>query len=209
MSEQPTVTVSANVAREVLPDSFVLSAGVRGLGNDAASARAALVARYTELETAAGRLPDSVQLRHGRVTIWPAGPKQRRWEAGRTLSATGTDLESVGAVADALGQFDDVTLSGPEWQVDRDNPAYEELQTEVVREARARAGRYATAVGATLGRLVEIQDPGVGGGMRIHAAARFGDAGGSPGQLSELDLTPQTLTITATVNARWYLVLPD
>lgn len=209
MSDQPTVAVSATAEREVLPDSFVLSAHVRGLGTDAGAARTALVARYAQLEAVVADLPASVEIRHSGLTSWPTDAKQRRWEAGRTLTATGTDLATVGAVADALGAVADVTLNGPNWEVDRDNAVYADLQTDVVVEARARAERYAAAVGATLGRLVEIQDPGVGGrGIRPMMLAA-GRGPGSPEQLSDLDLTPQPQTISATVNARWYLVLPD
>jgi uncharacterized protein YggE len=120
----------------------------------------------------------------------------------------GRDTAVVGAVAEALREVPGITLNGPEWELDRDNRAYGEVQQDAVEEARGRAERYAAALGGTLGRLVEISDPEAGGhlyrGAVAHAASARMDA-----DLGLLDFDPQQVTISARVEARWYLVLPE
>jgi uncharacterized protein len=209
MQSLPTVSVNASAQLEVPPDTFVIQASATGSGGDSTAALRDLVTRYSQLEAVAGNLPSTVEVRHGELTNWPEGGRRRLWHARRAMTLIGHDTSAVGDVANALAAIPEVALEGPLWQIDRDNRAYGELQSDAVDEARARAERYAAALGGTLGQLVELSDPD--GAHVFHGMAREARAlsiSDAP-DVGSLDLSPQTVTITATVNARWYVLLPD
>jgi uncharacterized protein YggE len=202
----PTVSVSVSAQLEVPPDTFVVIASASASLADSTAALHGLVARYSKLEEAAANLPASVEVRHGELTNWPEGGKRKLWHARRSMTLVGRDTSVVAEVANALAAIPDISIEGPMWQIDRDNRAYGELQSDAVDEARARAERYAAALGGTLGQVVELSDPEGAHIFHVGMAARASAAG--PG-VDSLDLSPQTVTITATVTARWYVVLPD
>lgn len=216
----PTVAVSASVQRAVAPDYYAVAATAVARAADSTTAAANLVTRFSELEAVvSGRPQLALKLERGAVTVhpdWEAQPYAvdkipTGWRASRQLSVEGRDLSQVADLVGALGRVADVEIGGPLWQLDRDNPAYAELAAEAVHEAIARAGRYAAALGGTLGRLVELTDAGMDhGGMRLAAGVALmsaRDAGG-PG-LEMLDFTPQPVDVYASVQGRWYLNLPD
>jgi uncharacterized protein len=205
----PTISVSANVEREVAPDTYTVTARATGEGKDARSATADLVKRYRDLESAAKSFPSTVEVRHGAIAAWPGWGRRPRASAHRTMTVTSSDASTVGDVADALAAVEGAAIDGPQWDLDRDNAAYAQVQTDVVREVRGRAERYATALGGTLGRLVELRDPESGGHSYMAAAMpQAARSAGAP-EVSSLDLSPQPITIRAAVNATWYVVLPD
>jgi uncharacterized protein len=207
-SKLPTVAVTANAQREVAPDSFVVAGRVSTRAPDSTAALAELAARYGQLEAAVGALSAPFEVRHEPINNWPEGGRRQVWHATRAITLTGRDLGTVGDAATAIASVPDVALEGPTWRVDRDNPAHAEMQAEAVHEARARAERYAAALGGVLGRLVELSDPGVGDlhhRMSTYALA----AGRDTTDLASVDLSPQPIEITASVNATWYLVLPQ
>jgi predicted secreted protein len=204
----PRVSVRANAERPVAPDSFALFAAVSAVEPEAAAARALLVARYADLEESVAELPESVEVRRGELATWPeGGRRQQRWRVRRSMTLVGHDVSLVADVAAAVARTPEVEIDGPHWNLDRDNPVYADLQADVVRLARARAERYAVALGGTLGRLIELSDPEGGsfGGLEVAMASA---AGGGP-DIGELDFTPEEVTVHASVNATWALVLPE
>lgn len=100
-----------------------------------------------------------------------------------------------------------MNLNGPYWEVSIDSPVYGELQAEAVRAARLRAERYAAALGVTLGSLVELRDPGTGNGPPRHGVTLFSSAGEPAGDFAAMDFDPHTLTVYASVQATWALVV--
>jgi uncharacterized protein YggE len=208
----PTVCVRANAGRAVEPDSYVVIARALGHGADSAGAARELSARCGELDAAVLALPRlSADIERGAVVVHPdwesaKGRKAQRWHGSREMRVSGHDTRQVAELVGAISAVAGVEIEGPHWQLGRDNPAHAELAAEAVREAMTRARRYAAALGGTLGRLVELSDTGMGGGMR-HFSAGSVSAGASPG-LDTLDFTPQPVDLSAGVEARWYLTLP-
>ena len=206
----PTVLVTGSVEREVDPDLFVLTGRVTVRAADSAAANSALAQRFTTLDQAAMALgADGITLRRGSVYSYGEHGRARRWIAARELSINCLDTSRAAEVAGVLGRVPDVTVEGPYWRLGPTNSVYAEVQADAVREARVRAERYADALGRQLGELVELRDGG--GSMPAHfAAARTlasystEDAG-----LESMDMTPVPQTVHASVEARWYLVLPD
>jgi uncharacterized protein YggE len=209
-SRLPTVTVTANTQREVPPDSFVLTGRVSVRGGDSSTALAELATRYRQLEDAVAALPPNFEVRHEPINNWPEGGRRQMWQAMRSITLTGRDPATVADAATAMASVPDVALEGPIWRVERDNPAHAEMQAEAVHEARARAERYATALGGVLGRLVEVSDLGSGNPHhRMLAAGLPAGAGAEMMDFGSVDLSPQGIEISASVNATWFLVLPE
>ena len=214
----PTVAVSASVQRAVAPDSYSVVATAVVRAADSAAAATDLAARFGELDAVVSGLPHlALKIERGGVSVhpdWEAQPHDGSktptgWRASRQLSAEGRDLGQVAELVGALGRVADVEIAGPHWQLDHDNPAHDELAAEAVHEAIARAGRYAAALGGTLGRLVELTDSGMGGRTPRMAFAAAHDGASSGLGLETMDFTPQPIEVYANVEGRWYLTLPD
>jgi uncharacterized protein YggE len=210
MTQMPQVAVHASARREVVPDSFEIVVRVACRSMDADAAMAALTTGFAHVERTIDALPASdVLARRGAVSQrsmpWEQHPA---WLASRHVTLTGRDVEHA---ADVIAPFatlsstvDGLELTGPIWNLDPDNPVYEQLQSEAVREARARAQRYAAALGGTLGPLIELADPGMERGAVAVASRSAGYAEG----LETMDFSPVPIELEASVDGRWALVLP-
>jgi uncharacterized protein YggE len=211
MTQIPHVAVHANARREVVPDWFEVAVRVACRSSDAEAASAALTTGFARVEEAIDALPPSdVVARRGAASQrWIAWERDPGWLASRRITLTGRDVEHAGEVispfAALSGTVDGLELSGPVWGLDPDNPVHAELQAEAVREARARAQRYAAALGGTLGPLIELADPGLG-----HHPVPLGRAEASMGGagLETLDFSPVPIEVEAGVEGRWALILP-
>jgi uncharacterized protein YggE len=214
-SAPPHVTVHATAHRDVTPDRFEATVRVVCRKADAGAAAQGLTAGFAQVEDAIAALPPELDVtaRRGGVSqrrvVW-AERRAREWIASRSVTLTGRDVEQAGAV---LGPFaalidvvDGLELDGPGWHLDRDNPAHGELQAEAVHAALVRARRYAAALGATLGPLLELADPGVSGHLREQAYARAAFAGGEG--FETMDFTPVPIEVEVGVDASWALILP-
>jgi len=213
------VAVHASAYRDVTPDSFDAVVRLVCRAADAAAAMTALIAGFARVEEAIEALPttsDVTVSRTGvsqRKIIWRPEPQlvTTEWLASRQITLTGRDTEQAGPIiapfAALTDTVDGLELDGPTWRLDRDNPVHAELQTEAVHEARVRAERYAAALGARLGPLIELADPGMDGyrGATMKAMAAY-DVGGEG--FETMDFTPVPIEVEAGVEGRWTLILP-
>lgn len=209
----PHVAVHATAHRDVTPDWFEASVRVACRRASAGDATQALTAGFARVEEVLAALPtdlDVVARRSGVSQQRIAWEQHREWLAGRSVTLTSRDVERAGAVigpfAALLDVIDDLELDGPSWRLDRDNPAFGALQAEAVHEALARARRYAAALGATLGPLLELADPGLSGQARDVAYARAAGLGGAG--FETMDFSPVPIEVEVGVDARWALILP-
>ena len=213
------VAVHASAHRDVTPDSFDAVVRLVCRAAEAAAAMTALIAGFARVEEAIEALPttpDVTVSRSGvsqRKIIWRPEPQlvTTEWLASRQITLTGRDTEQAGPIiapfAALTETVDGLELDGPTWRLDRDNPVHAELQTEAVHEARVRAERYAAALGARLGPLIELADPGMDGyrGATMKAMAAY-DVGGEG--FETMDFTPVPIEVEAGVEGRWALILP-
>jgi uncharacterized protein YggE len=216
-SAPPHVAVHATAHRDVTPDQFEATVRVACRRATAGDAAQALTAGFARVEDALAALPgdlDVIARRSGvsqQRETWEGTPK---WQASRSVTLTSRDVERAGAVlgpfAALLDVVDDLELHGPSWLLDSDNPVYAELQAEAVHRALARARRYAAALGATLGSLLELADPGLSrGSYRGSVALASGKSAGYGGEGFEtMDFTPVPIEVEVGVEARWSLILP-
>ena len=210
MTQMPQVAVHATARREVVPDSFEVVVRVACRSSDAEAAMTALTRGFALVEEAIDALPPSdVVARRGAVSQrWISWERDPGWMASRGVTLTGRDVEHAGEViapfAELSGTVDGLELDGPVWRLDPDHPVHGELQAEAVHEARARAQRYAAALGGTLGPLIELADPRLGRqAVQLSRDAGMGGAG-----FETMDFTPEPIEVEASVDGRWALVLP-
>jgi uncharacterized protein YggE len=216
----PQVAVRSTVYRDVTPDSFEVTVRLVCRTADAGAAATSLAAGFARIEQTIDSLPGTdLTVERGAVSqrkaIWrdrPDGALITEWIAARHVVITGRDNERAGAVMRAFAELTDtvdgIELHGPSWRLDNDNPAYGEVQADAVGEALARARRYAVTLGGRLGTLIELADTGLlDGGRVMHEQAAF-RGGGSGEGFETMDFTPVPVQISATVDARWALIVP-
>jgi uncharacterized protein len=220
-SPLPQVAVRSTVFRDVTPDSFEVTVRLVCRTADAAAAATSLTAGFARIEQTIDSLPGpDLTIERGAVSqrkvMWrpePKGGLTTEWVASRHLIVTGRDNERAGAVMRAFAELTDtvdgIELHGPSWRLDNDNPAYGEVQADAVGEALTRARRYAVTLGGRLGTLIELADTGMLDGGRMVYAEQASFRAGGPGEGFEtMDFTPVPVQISATVDARWALIVP-
>ena len=167
-----------------------------GVALDAGTGRRPLTWSAQSATTYAERVYDERTGRHeltGRVTATVA--------VVITVRAFGL-LDALGAM---LAAREPVSVHNVAWQVDWDNPAWQDVRAAAIQAAIAKARDYATALGGSLRSVEHVADAGLLGGdgaqprlasPMVHAAA----AGGEPDAPS-LDPVPQELV--AIIEARF------
>jgi uncharacterized protein YggE len=108
--------------------------------------------------------------------------REGRWQhpGYRASNHVGVRVGDAGVVGELVAGGADLGASvhGPAWSVAPTNPAYAEACAAAARDARRRAEAYADALGARIGAIVAVRDPGTGPppfppGPRVGAVARM------------------------------------
>jgi uncharacterized protein YggE len=92
--------------------------------------------------------------------------QQRQQQVHRGYTATNrvtlrlADAEVVGRLMNEATTRAQARLHGPWWRIATDNPARTEACRQAAVAARRKAEAYATALGARLGSIVEVREPG-------------------------------------------------
>jgi uncharacterized protein YggE len=145
------------------------------------------------------------------VGVHPEQAERNRitgYRASVTTQLRLDDVDRVGEVAVAAAALEGSSLWGPNWRLDRDDPAHDQARTEAIAEAVARARGYAAAVGSTVTGLVELRDVGAGAPtpMMMASAAR-GRAGAAAAP--ELELEPTLQEVHGAVEAVFLISPPN
>ena len=111
------------------------------------------------------------------------------------------DVGAAGELAVAVAALPDTSLHGPLWRLSRDHPVHQQVRTEAVADAIARAGAYAAALGCRLTGLVEVRDSGAGGGAVRAMAFASGAA--------QLELQPAPQEVRGAVEVTFTMSEPD
>ena len=97
----------------------------------------------------------------------------------------------------------DLGITGPDYGLRPDHPVHDEVRAAAAAEARRSAAAYASGVGAEIGRIRRLAEPGVGAATELafgapamfrHAAPGEGDA-----VPSLVELTSEDVEVTATI----------
>lgn len=206
---QPIIVVRGEALREVPPEQAVFSATVSVRDRD----RPTVLARLTERAALLRTKLDGVERREtSGVQVYPelkpGSEKVVAYNGSVTTTVTVTDFDGLGELFLELAALDQVSVTGPWWQLKPGSRAGAAVRKDAIDDALARAREYAEAVGARVDRLVEIADEGAGGGahpMAMLRGAAFKGADDSPA----LELDPQPQTVQASVIVRVTITEPS
>jgi uncharacterized protein YggE len=197
-----TVTVTGRAVVRVPPDEANLSLTVEATRTTAADAledvsagARRLVELCDELGISADRRVTTGASVNEHVEHDREGRRQHRgYRASNTLALRLADVELVGKVLQQAVEGAAARVAGPWWSIAVDNPAHLEAAQLAARDARERAAAYAEALGARLGAITAVREPGTQRPPEPRAMYRMTDASleaGAPIEAGEQELTTE------------------
>jgi uncharacterized protein len=103
------------------------------------------------------------------------------YRASSGVTVRVTDLEVLGRLIAQATETLAANLDGPHWHIKADNPVWLEAARQAAADGRRKAEAYAEGVGAKLGRLIQLVEPGSESGRPIRAPAAVFAASSAPG----------------------------
>jgi uncharacterized protein len=176
-----TVTVRGDGLVRAEPDEAVLWITLTALEDRPGAALADVSARTTALVA----LLDEVGVSEGdRSTTGiavgeefdhtPEGRVSLGHRAASGVSVRLSDPELIGRLISRATQELDARIGGPRWLISLDNPVRLEAARRAAADARRKAEAYAEGVGAKVGRLVRLSEPGEHAGHAVRMALSAG-----------------------------------
>lgn len=166
----PSLDVRATGKVSASPDRATVSAGVVTEGE---TARQAMMANATKMNSvfeelkAAGIAEKNIQT--SQLSLQPRynykdrqTPKIEGYEARNNVTAKSEDLQSVGAMLDALVKAGVNNIGGIEFSVENPEDALNEARAQAIKNARAKAQAMADAAGVKLGQLQNMSEINTG-----------------------------------------------
>ena len=205
--DSPRVVVRGEAVAEVLPDSADLVATVQVRDRRRDRALALLGERQRELTA----LLDEHRASLGSVATDAVAVFPESGDGGRTSGSVATtttrarvvDVAAAGELAVAVAGLTDVSVHGPHWRISRGHPVHQQVRTDAVEDAVARARAYATAFGSRLTGLVELRDVGASGGGAVATAFSMSRSAGGP------ELLPAPQEVLGQVEVTFTMSEPD
>ncbi|MGC4880647.1 SIMPL domain-containing protein [Micromonospora sp. DT43] len=210
-TDGPVVQVRGEVTREVPPELARFAVVVTARGRDREATLTQLAERAAAVRVLLdGSEPAVAGREAGDLWVRPqtkrSGERVVGWLGSVTTTVTVTDFTALGELMLRLADQDQVSVTGPWWELRPDSPAHREARHAAISDALVRAREYAEALGARVTALIELADVGPGD-RPMFARAAF-DVGGSGGGVPELELDPQPQTVQAAVQARFTISDP-
>ena len=164
-----TVTVRGSAVTWAQPDEVSLTIVVTYRDRTAAAALATVAERSTELNAILDDLAFAPERRTttgatvNEATEWDDKSRKqvhRGYDATNRIQLRLNDPSPIGKLMSDAVARSGATIHGPSWSIALDNPARLEACRLAALNAQARAEAYATALGARLGVIVSIAEPG-------------------------------------------------
>lgn len=193
------LSVSAEGSSQRVPDIAMISTGVVSRAADTASAMQKNAEEMHKVMAAlkkAGIAERDIQT--SGINLNPQyhyeqnqPPRITGYEARNSVSVKVRDLSKLGRILDTLVAEGANEISGPSFQLDKPDEAYDEARRVALEKAQQRAEMYAKTLGLKVRRIVSIDESSGGfrppvmyGGMRAMAAAPEAkmDTSVSPGE---------------------------
>ena len=162
------IQVSATGTANMPPDMATVSAGVVTQGKTAREAmfgNATKMTRVFEELEAAGI--EKKFIKTSQLSLQPKYNRQNRqapkidsYEARNTVSAKTYDLDTVGAMLDALVKAGVNNINGVQFSIKDSKTARDKAREDAIREARDKAESMAAAAGVKLGKLKSLSESG-------------------------------------------------
>jgi uncharacterized protein len=173
----PTVTVQGDALIRTEPDEAVLWITLSALEDAPGAALADVATRAGALVA----LLDQVGIREGDrsttgITVseefdhTQEGRHSLGHRASSRVSVRLADPEVMGVLIARTTQDLDARIDGPRWLISLDNPVRLEAARQAAADARRKAEAYAEGVGAKVGRLIRLSEPGEHRGHAIRHA---------------------------------------
>ena len=171
--EQRRITVSGKGEVMAVPDVASMSIGVETEAkapSDALSENASRMTAVMAMLKKAGIAEKDMQT--NQLGIWPVytdrsqshvPPKISGYRVSNQVSVTIRDIERIGEILDQAVSDGANTVSGPSFTVAEPEPLYQKARDAAVKDAIAKAERYAKAAGVTLSEIISISEAGGGG----------------------------------------------
>ena len=221
MPAEPVISVRGQATLEVEPEIALVWVVVMARDADRRKAVDLLAGRsgrvadmikgYGEAIEKLESQPVNVQpvFKDGRIREKVSGYLAR---AGFTVTVR--DFAVLGDLVAGLADADMVTVTGPDWQLRPDSPVYRAARLAAATDATQRAREYAEAFGGRLDELIEAADTGLltrnaEQGVQFRAMAAGGMARASAPEPADMDFEPVRQTVTAQVEARFGMQLPE
>jgi uncharacterized protein YggE len=170
-ADSTLLQVSAHAEAKRVPDVATVSAGVVTQAADANSAMRANAAEMDKVMAAiksAGIAERDIQT--SGININPQyryvenqNPAITGYQGSNTVNLRVHDLSRLGKVLDALVASGANQVNGPNFEIDKPEPVYDEARRDALGQAQARAAMYAKTLGLRVRRIVSISE---GGGYR-------------------------------------------
>lgn len=207
----PTVSVVGEARLRAEPDEALVLVSLTALKDspgsaleDVAGRSRALASVLDELAIApADRSSTGVSV-HEDFDHTAAGRRSRGHRAASAVAVRLTDLESIGRLVARVTTELAARVDGPQWQIAAANPVRLEAARQAAVDGRRKAQAYAEGVGAQLGGVIRLAEPGsdaAGGSGRGTLRAMAASAGG------EMPIESGEQEITATIQVTFALVI--
>ena len=221
MAQQPVISVRGEAHMEAEPEIATLSVTVQARDPDRRTVLDRLATRNAQLLDLIKGYGEAVEkLESGAASVYPDIKYKERTERVRGYLGRASaqvvirDFTVLGELMARLADGELVTVAGPWWSLRPDSPVYRQARVAAAQDATRRAGEYAQAFGGELGGLIEAADTGLLTGHADHgvpfrAMAAGGVARASAPEPADMDFEPVRQTVTAQVEARFGMLLPE
>jgi uncharacterized protein len=165
-----TVTVRGNAVVPAQPDEVALKLELTYVAKTTSEALAEVARRSESLETLFNELGiESRQWTTSGVSVreeydWnrqTGEQKLRGYAADNRISLRLNEPNLIGRLMHEATQRSQARIAGPYWRIAHDNPARVEACRQAAADARRKAEGYVAALGARLGAIVAISEPGI------------------------------------------------
>ena len=163
----PTVTVRGEAVLRAEPDEAMLWITLSALESDTGQALADVSRRSDALIALLDELAVAKQDRSTTgVTVYeefdhtPSGRRSLGHRAAASVSARFTDPDPIGRLIARATTDLRARIDGPRWQIAARNPIRLEAAREAAADGQRKAQAFADGVGARLGRLIKLVEPG-------------------------------------------------
>lgn len=200
------IQVSATGTANMAPDMATVSAGVVTQGKTAREAmfgNATKMSRVFEELDAAGI--EKKYITTSQLSLQPKynyqnrqAPKIEGYEARNTLSAKTYDLDTVGAMLDALVKAGVNNINGVQFSIKDSKSARDKAREDAIREAREKAESMASAAGVKLGKLKSLSESG--GNFNPRPVAYAMESRSAGGASTPVSAGEQSISVTVNMS---------
>ncbi len=217
---EPTVNVRASATVEAVPDEAHVHFDLSAAERSAEGALDAVRERMAELDALLDEIGVDADDRTSTVRVGEQGERDgskwlsKGYRAFASLSVVVRNAEAVGRLVNEAVERAAPEIRGPYWRVSQEHPARLDACGKAADQAKKKAEAYATALGARLGDIVRVAEPGArtmepaSHDAPVMAAAPAPGGAAGPETKPVLDLRPGTQDVRAAVEVIFRLGSP-